>query len=374
MEKYKISDDPDICDLMNEVADETLESCKHIPQCHAEQEATEGEAVSERDKVSEAEEACEFENASMSNHNGDEENEGVEEEKEMENHYFQNVTSEFVLFFQRLALEPNNEIDLDVMYRVMCGRSPCDKKLAYFCDRIEYQYMYIELENPLLTNLDFFDKVCDAAVIDEWTGYWTHDIAHAFHVSTIITKISDPVGIVILSTLIAMEMFHRYPGRAVMRGRCIYVTGEALKFFRTVLEDKVLQTELLQDINARYGREDITEIGDLLHYCMSLGLGWMSAGTHGKMLHNYIIKSFVFDEIPEHLNQFKTYQICQFVMNTVCGDSDGFAITEHFTLCSEENWKYLHSVCTEVDFQIRAFHTYINDRLVMLANEIKECS
>uniref|UniRef100_A0A914Z5S7 Uncharacterized protein n=1 Tax=Panagrolaimus superbus TaxID=310955 RepID=A0A914Z5S7_9BILA len=107
---------------------------------------------------------------------------------------------------------------------------------------------------------------------------------------------------------------------------------------------------------------------------MSLGLGWMSAGKHGKLLHNYIIKSLVFDEIPEHLNQFKTYEICQFVINTVCGDSDGFAITEHFTLCSEENWKYLHNVCVEVDFQIRAFHTYINDRLVMLANEIKECS
>uniref|UniRef100_A0A914Y8R8 Uncharacterized protein n=1 Tax=Panagrolaimus superbus TaxID=310955 RepID=A0A914Y8R8_9BILA len=194
-----------------------------------------GKAVSEGDKVSEAEEACEFENASMSNHNGDEENEGVEEEKEMHNYYPGHyITSEFEQFFQRLALEPNNEIDLDVMYRVMCGRNVCDKKLTYICDFIEYQYMYIELENPLLTNLDHFDKVSDAAVIDGWTGYWMHDIAHAFNVSVVYTKISDPVGIVILSTLIALELFHRYPGRSVMRGRCIYVTGEALNFFRTV--------------------------------------------------------------------------------------------------------------------------------------------
>uniref|UniRef100_A0AC34FFD8 Transposase n=1 Tax=Panagrolaimus sp. ES5 TaxID=591445 RepID=A0AC34FFD8_9BILA len=378
MEKYAISDDPNARELLKE--GETFELFERIPEYRAQREATlsQSESTSKtEEEISVAEEACEDgeeevcdsdDNVSLRNHDGDEKEK--KEKKKEKCCPIQYITGEFLLFFERLGLKMNNKVDPNVIYKAMCRRCECDKKLAYFCDSFEYHYIHINLENPLLTNLDYFDKVSETTLVEGWTAYWINDVSRAFHVSTANRKTSDSVGIVILSTLITLEIFNRYPTGVVLRGRYIYLNGDALKFFVSILDDSSLKTELLQDINERYGKEDITETVDLLHYCMSLGLGWMSAGKHGKMLHNHIIKSFVIDDLPYYLQQLKPYQICQFVINSVCGESDGFAITEHFTLCNEENWKKLYFVFTDDDVRAQAFQTYINERILMLANQI----
>uniref|UniRef100_A0A914PEF3 Uncharacterized protein n=1 Tax=Panagrolaimus davidi TaxID=227884 RepID=A0A914PEF3_9BILA len=209
------------------------------------------------------------------------------------------------------------------------------------------------------------------AILDGWDCIWIYDIAHAFNLDSTETKMNDPVNVVVLSTLIALEMFFRFPQSVVMLGRYIYATGEALKYLDFLMKDDDEKSIFSHEINSIFGTPEIADISALLRHCMDSGLGWLSAEKHGRMIHNHIIKTITYDEIPEYLHRFENYQLCQFIMNIICGENDGYAITEHFTLCNEENWKKLQKFLSiDIETRIRIISDYLDDRLIMLGNEI----
>uniref|UniRef100_A0A914Q919 Uncharacterized protein n=1 Tax=Panagrolaimus davidi TaxID=227884 RepID=A0A914Q919_9BILA len=166
-------------------------------------------------------------------------------------------------------------------------------------------------------------------------------------------------------------MFFRYPQSVVMLGRFIYATGEALTYLYFLMIDDDEKSNILRQNNSIFGNPEISDLSALLRHCMDSGLGWLSAEKHGRMIHNHIIKTIVYDEIPEYLLRFENYQLCQFIMNIICGENDGYAITEHFTLCNEENSKKLQRFLSiDNETRVRIISDFLDDRLIMLGNEI----
>uniref|UniRef100_A0AC35GL32 Uncharacterized protein n=1 Tax=Panagrolaimus sp. PS1159 TaxID=55785 RepID=A0AC35GL32_9BILA len=118
-----------------------------------------------------------------------------EEEKEADlSEYL--IRGEFAMLFHRLGLKMDDKADINATYRALCGRSPCNQKLAFFCDKFEQYYMYKNPENRLLTNLDYFDKISAMAILDGWKRIWIYDIAHAFNLDSTDTKMDNPVNVV----------------------------------------------------------------------------------------------------------------------------------------------------------------------------------